>query len=382
MNLGILLPIGSSFKDQKKSGQDKRFIEYYLKVYNQGFEKVFIFSYEDEKYRLPRNCVLTPNVFRLNRFFYSFLLPLFNWQIIRKIDVFRVMQLTGVIPAILIKIFLVKPFLFTYGYDYSAFAKLEGKKTRAFFLKVLEGLAIKFSSCVIVTNEKIESYFRKKYSKVKLFYIPNGLDINKFKPKTSSLSAKGRSSTGRNHQPLAILSVARLEKQKNLDNLIKAVSLIKNKYKIKLTFIGQGKLKLQLIKLAKKLEVDLKIIDKVPHGQIAKHYQQADIFCLPSFLEGQPKALLEAMACGLPCLVGEYEGVGEFEDDKEILLTGFKAKEISKKLVQLIKNSNLRKKLSKNARNRIEKDFDIEKLLNKEARILQQIVKKNEKENF
>ncbi|GAI42572.1 unnamed protein product, partial [marine sediment metagenome] len=168
MKLGIFLPIGSSFKDQKKSGQDQRFINYYLKKYNEDFKKVYIFSYEKEKYKLPKSCILVPNKHGLNRFLYSFLTPLLNWEIIKEIDIFRIMQLTGTIPAILIKIFLTKPFIFTYGYDYADFAKLENQNIKAILLKILERIAVKFSSGVIITNKKIESYLRRKYPKTKL----------------------------------------------------------------------------------------------------------------------------------------------------------------------------------------------------------------------
>ncbi|GAI46263.1 unnamed protein product, partial [marine sediment metagenome] len=180
----------------------------------------------------------------------------------------------------------------------------------------------------------------------KLFYIPNGVDINKFKPKKSAMKQF-------NNEAMNILSVARLEKQKNLDSLIKAVALLKSKDKISLLFIGSGSLRVQLIKLAKDLRVNLKIIDRVSHDRIVKYYQRADIFCLLSFLEGQPKALLEAMACGLSCLIGKYVGSEEFK--KEVLITGFKTKEIAHNLERLTKDINLRKNLTRNARKRIEK---------------------------
>lgn len=365
INLGIFLNLGSSFTSLKKSGQDVRLINEYLKRYVKEFN-VFVFSYKKEKRLLPKNCSLLENKLFLHRFIYQFILPFYHFSTIKKIDVFRVMQLTGVIPAILVKIFFGKPFVFTYGYDYMAFAKLEGQKIRPILLKVLEKLAIKFASGVIVTNKKIKSELKQKYPQARLFYIPNGVDIKRFKMKDLRLEVKDRK--------IKILFVGRLEKQKNLDNLIKAVFLLNKEYKIELLFIGQGKLKLQLIKLAKKLNISLKIIDRVSHDQIPEFYQRTDVFVLPSFLEGHPKTLLEAMVCGLPCLVGEYPGVEEFKNKEEILITGFKTKEIASGLENLIKDNSLRKKLGQNARKRIEKDFDIEKLLKMEAAALKDVV--------
>lgn len=371
MKLGIFLSLGSSFTDQKKSGQDKRFIDYYLKKYNKVFAETDIFSYTDEEYKLPQKCLLIANKWKINRFLYSLVLPILHFKKINKIDVFRVMQFTGVISAILTKIFLKKPFVFTYGYDYMAFAKLEGQIIRPILLKILEKLAVKFASAIIITNKRIENKLKIKYPQCKLVYIPNGVDINKFKPSSSIIHP--RQSAGRHSLSIKILFVGRLEKQKNLFNLIKAVSLLNKKYLISLLFIGQGKEKNQLIRLAKKLRIDLKIISKVPYDRIVKYYQQADIFVLPSFLEGHPKALLEAMACGLPCLVGRYPGIEEFENKKEVLTAGFSAEEIGDSLSLLIEDHHLRKILGFNSRLRIEKDFNIDNLIAKELTLLQNV---------
>ena len=373
MNLGIFLPIGSSFKDLKKTGQDKRFKNYYLKPYAKAFDNVFVFSYEKEKAKLPKGCFIIENKFKIQRFFYAFAIPFINKDEIKEIDVFRVMQLTGSTPAILTKIFFKKPFIVTYGYDYISFAKLEKQKIRPILLRLMEKIAFKHALGIIVTTNQIKKTLQKKYPKTKIFYVPNGVDITKFKvPSRKAGRQSSKFKVAVKNLKFNVLFVGRLEKQKNLLALLKAVSLLK-KHNLKLLFIGQGSLKGSLIKLAKDLKVDLKIIDKVDYQRIFKYYKQADIFCLPSFKEGQPKALLEAMACGLPCLVAKYEGVEEFEDKKEILVTGFKADEIKKNLEILIKDQTLRKKLGINARNRIVKDFNIKKLLKKEIRALKNV---------
>ncbi len=349
LNLGVFLSLGDSFRTLKKSGQDIRFLQEYLQRYTKHFNQIDIFSYP----------------FLFPRFLYQFLIPFIHLKKIKKIDIFRVMQLTGTIPAILTRIFWGKPFIFTYGYDYVSFSLLEGQKIRPILLKLLEKLAVKLASGIIVTNKKIQFALKQKYPQVKLFYIPNGVDINKFKIKNEKLKII-----------INILTVARLEKQKNLDSLVKAVALLKKSYKIKLLFIGQGSLKIQLLKLAKKLTVQLKIIDRVAHNKLPAYYQKANIFCLPSFLEGEPKALLEAMASGLPCLIGEYSGAKEFKNKKEVLLSGFKSEDLADNLKLLLENPVLRKQLGQNAREIITENFNIDKLLTQEIKILQKLAKK------
>lgn len=369
MNLGIFLPIGSSFQDLKKSGQDQRFINYYLKKYQKHFKKIYIFSYKKEKVKLPKNCFLIANHYQLHRFFYSFFMPFMRRRIIQNIDIFRVMQLNGVLPAVLAKVLYNKKFIFTYGYDYLSMARLRRQWLAVILLKILELLAFKFGSGAIIPVKAILQNLKKKYPYFNLYYLPNGVDINRFKFKSSKLKTAGKS-----QKLIRLLFVGRLEKEKNLINLLKAVSFLKNKYKIKLFFIGQGSYKEKLIKTGKELEVNLKIVKPVPHSQLVGFYHQADIFCLPSYLEGNSKVLLEAMACGLPCLVGKYPTIREFRNRFELLLTGFKAKEISRQLEKLINNYSLRQKLGLNARKKIEKFFDIKKILKKEINILKNFV--------
>jgi glycosyltransferase involved in cell wall biosynthesis len=366
MKLAIFLPIGSSLGNLKASGQDKRFVDYYLKAYSKKFDQVYVFSYAKESYKLLGGCTLIINKWRLNRFLYAICFPFLYRNILKQVRVIRIMQLTGVIPALICKICLGKPFIFTYGYDYSAFAKLEGQIIRPILFKFLEKIAIKFSSGVIVTNKIIMSYLKNKYVKAKIVYLPNGVDIEKFKVPARSWSVSGG-------QLVKLLFVGRLVKQKNLENLIKAVSMLNKDYKIKLLFIGSGELKAQLINLAQQLSVDLKIIDRISHDKLPNYYKQANIFVLPSLIEGQPKVLLEAMSCGLPCLVGKYPGVEEFANNKEVFVCGASETEISLALTQLIKNDNLRANLGRHARKRVEKDFNIVELLNKEIEILKNV---------
>lgn len=365
MKLGILLSLGSSFSDQKKSGQDKRFVDYYLKKYNQFFEEINIFTYQNESYPLPEKCYLISNKENVQRFFYSFLLPIIHRNLIKKLDVFRVMQLTGVIPAILINIIYRKPFIFTYGYNYSEFSKLEGYLIRPLLYKILELLAFNFTSGVIVTTKSMEDKLKNKYPRTNIIYIPNGVDINQFIPRNKLPAVSSQQSVNK------ILFVGRLEWQKNLVNLIKAISLFPAKFNIKLLFIGQGSMKKVLENLAKKLKVNLTIINKIPHNQIVKYYQRADIFVLPSYIEGHPKVLLEAMACSLPCLVSQFIGAREYINEKEIMITDFSSIAISNNLKRLIEDNRLKERLGIHARLRIEKDFDINKLIREEISILQ-----------
>jgi len=127
-----------------------------------------------------------------------------------------------------------------------------------------------------------------------------------------------------------------------------------------LLIVGRGSLKKKLENLAKIKKIDLKILDKVPHTKMPEIYNSADIFVLPSVAEGSPKALLEAMACGLPVICSNVEGTAEIiEDDKNGFLYGDANTRLSEKILALLDNHQLMEEISKNARKTVVKKFGL-----------------------
>ena len=367
MNLGILLSIGESLEKQVESGQFERFKKFYLRKYATNFDQVFVFSYgKDPNFLKEKNLILVSQKSNLHRYFYTLLMPFFERKNFQIVSVFRVMQATGSIPAILAKIFYRIPYVTTYGYKYHQFAKIEGKTVTVFFLKILEFLALKFADGVIVTTKELKSYVGKFVSKEKIFLIPNGVDTQSFKPVNKKFDKNN----------IKLISVGRLEVQKNYAALIRAVSLSKFRTYITLTLIGKGSLKNELKILAKKLSVKLKIIDSLPHNQMPNFLQSNDIFLLPSLLEGHPKVLLEALSCGLPAIASEVSGNTEvIKDSENGLLSSTKSDDISKKLDSLIESGDIRERIGQRGREYVLKYCDLRQLVLKEIAILKKIGK-------
>jgi glycosyltransferase involved in cell wall biosynthesis len=349
MKLGIFLNAGDSFSNMARSGQGIRFKKFYIENFAKRFDKVYIFSYADEKVDfLPKNVILIPNKYKLHRYLYGFLMPFLNRSYIKKCNIFRIYHLSGVIPGIITRAFFNLPYVFNYAYDYEKFAELEDKKIQKFFFMVTKPLALITANKILVANKKIMSHFVGS----KFVYLPNGVDTNFFKPFPDQYNKK----------PI-VLFVGRLEKQKNLENLIKALEGID----VKLLLVGSGSLKQRLLKLARDIGVDLEIIDKVENIEMPRIYNLADIFILPSFIEGHPKVLLEAMACGIPCVGSEVEGITDVIIDKENgLLTNKSSQDISENIKLLLADTKLRSFLGRQGRKTIEQKFDLNLLLNKE----------------
>lgn len=353
MNLGIFLASGDSFKNMARSGQDILFKKFYLSYFAKNFSQIYVFSYARENVKdLPKNVQVIPNKYNLHRYLYSFLMPFLNLTLVSKCDVIRVYHLFGTIPAIITRFFFGKSYVFNYAYDYQKIARIEGQKIQEIALKLLKPLAVLFSSKIFAANRKILVQMPKSKS----VYLPNGVDTNFFKPRKTKANKR-----------LLVLSVGRLEKQKNFESLIEAMIDIK----ADLLIVGNGSLKSKLLKLAIKNRVNLKIIEKVENTQMPRIYNKADIFALPSLVEGSPKALMEAMACGITCVGNDVEGIRELIVDMENgFLTRTGTGDFRKRLQKLIRKDSMRRKIGQNARMYIVNNFNSQVLLEKEVKVM------------
>lgn len=364
MNLGIFLAIGESLKDFEEKGQLKRLVNYNIKKYAQNFDKVYIFSYADEKVNLPKNCILISNKTFLHRYLYAPLIPVLHSKEVSNCDVLRGLQITGGIPCITAKLIFKKPFIINYGYNYAQVAKIEGKKFQHFFYPIVREITGFFADLILVTSKDLVKNL-KYISKQKIHLAHSaGVDLNLFKPKKRPFKKNN----------LEVIFVGRLERQKNLESLIKAVSMIKQK-KVKLTFVGSGSLKKNLIVLSKQLKVTLQIIPFVDYEKIPAFLCSADIFVLPSLVEGNAKVVTEAMACGIPVIGSKVEGIKKIIEHKKTgLLCGTTPKSIYAAIVRLF-DHKLRKKISQNARKFVEEQYDFNKIFNQEILFLKKIAK-------
>ncbi|MCX6816739.1 MAG: glycosyltransferase family 4 protein [Candidatus Beckwithbacteria bacterium] len=101
-----------------------------------------------------------------------------------------------------------------------------------------------------------------------------------------------------------IICLARLVKTKRIDVLIKAMSLLDN-LPLRLLIIGRGPQKKHLLKLIQEFRLTdkAKIVDYLSRHELIDTLSRSRIFCLPSVVEGFGLATIEAMACGLPCVL-------------------------------------------------------------------------------
>lgn len=144
-------------------------------------------------------------------------------------------------------------------------------------------------------------------------------------------------------RPAKLLSVGTLAQlYKAPDVVIKAIALLKHKgYNVKLTWYGDG----QYCEPMKKMALELGVYDcvifagAVSQSIIRKEFENTDLFVHASRAEGLPRAVIEAMAFGLPCIGSSVAGIPELLD-REAIVRPNDAKGLADKIVYFLDDSD------------------------------------------
>lgn len=141
-----------------------------------------------------------------------------------------------------------------------------------------------------------------------------------------------------------VLCVGRLVPEKAQALLLRAAATVDG---CRVVLVGDGPERASLERLAAELRADVTFTGAVGQDEILEHYAAADIFCLPSFAEGVPVVLMEAMATGLPVISTTIAGIPELVRNGEsgILVPPGRVDLVAGGLRQLIGDPSLRSRM-------------------------------------
>ncbi len=139
----------------------------------------------------------------------------------------------------------------------------------------------------------------------KITVLRNGVDLELFQQTDRETARRALGLDG-----LVIASVGHLIERKGHDLAIKALADLPDS---SLLIVGEGPERASLARLVKDCGVGerVKFLGHVPHEELPDIYSAADVLVLASSREGWPNVLLEAMACGTPCVASDVWGSGE-----------------------------------------------------------------------
>lgn len=236
--------------------------------------------------------------------------------------------------------------------------------------RIVEKFCLKYSKFnKIVTVDKNSLLLFKKVNIKNVNYIPNGVDLEKFNKKKVKKTNK-----------TIFLFVGRLEKEKGLIYLIKAINILKAKdSKFEVHLIGKGSGEAYLKELVSKFNFKkyIKFLGKKTFQEITSYYANSDIFILPSIHEGFPLTLLEAWASRLPVIITNVGGISKICTNKKnaLIIPSQSPEKIAEAMLLLIKNKKMREKLGENGRKLVEEKYNWENVTKKFINIYKNLQK-------
>lgn len=243
-------------------------------------------------------------------------------------------------------------------------------KTKVFVF-IERWLAKKSSGIVAISDlqKKDLSEVYKITSPEKIRIIPLGFDLEKFQNNLTENRLETRNCYGVEKDEIALAIVGRLAPIKNHELFLNALRIVQSKStkKIKVFIVGDGleREKLEEISSAIPQNEQFSIIFTSWIKEIDKFNAGMDIFCLTSLNEGTPVSLIEAQASNIPIVSTDVGGVKDviLENETGFLVPSGNVDLFAEKLLTLIENENIRKKMSQNGWTYVRERYDYRTLV-------------------
>jgi glycosyltransferase involved in cell wall biosynthesis len=202
--------------------------------------------------------------------------------------------------------------------------------------------------------------------------ISNAIDLSQFTP------SRQRETDG----PTRLLYVGRFSKPKNVETLIEAADLLSRTdvgdFELELVGNGEQRPILEHLVSERGLGRLVRFSGWVSRDIIADCYRHADVFVTATTWEGMPNTVLEAMACGLPIVGTRASGLQDLVQDSVngYLVPTRDPTALAEALVLLIENGHERRRMGRQSRKLVERQFAWEQIAAQYVTIYEQVLGK------
>jgi glycosyltransferase involved in cell wall biosynthesis len=195
------------------------------------------------------------------------------------------------------------------------------------------------------------SWIKRGIAEDKLRILPRGLDTKLFHP--AKRSATFWRERGLADGEIGALFVGRISREKNLELLVAASrELEKRQAPLRFLFVGDG----PFLKELRQLLPQAIFTGTLSGEDLAAAYASADLFVFPSTTDTFGNVVIEAQACGLPCIVSDLGGPRDLvtQDADGIITRAFDVGELTEALVRLADSAELRAEMGRAGRRKVE----------------------------
>lgn len=221
-------------------------------------------------------------------------------------------------------------------------------------------LAFKLGVIPVAIADAVAESFKKIYTSNNLQIIPNGIPVNLYANNKID-RASMRCSLMISNSDIVFICVARFYPEKNHSLLLDAFSKILSKYPdVHLLLVGDGATRPRIEELASGLGNNIHFLGS--RSDVPDLLNSADVFVLSSDWEGNPLSVMEAMAAGKPVISTAVGGIPELVTDgvHGLLTPAGCGEQLSKAMMYLIENPDVRIKMGIAAFERANQKFDFD----------------------
>lgn len=247
-------------------------------------------------------------------------------------------------------------------------------KRRALPLYPLFSMFFTRADHIQAISKYLANWARDMGAKCPISVVPNAVDVELFsKVQDPTVLANLKEQFNKKDGDVFLITTSRLVVKNAVGDVVSALALLPSH--VKFLILGQGYEESKLREQVRVLHLEdrVKFLGYVPHKDMPKYLQIADIFIRPSLSEGLGNSFLEAMSAGLPIIGTPVGGILDFLVDREtgLFCEVANPKSIVEKVTALMTDIELRNKIIKNGKELVNKNYRWEMVTEKMKKILE-----------
>lgn len=364
--IALFFTYGTNLAIWKKHGLLSREVKPYLEMQRRG-HKVTFYTYGDSAELdfggelgglAIRPIYPDHSIFRIRivAFLYSFLFPFLHVKELRGFDILKSNQMWGAWAPMIAAALTGRSFLVRVGYELLEFTQRRRvSPLKRGLIHALSRAVYQRGNAILCTSRQAKEFIETHF----------GIPSSRFTVHSNYIDTDLFAPSALNDFNPRILFVGRFDQQKRLTMLMDAC----HQAKTALDLVGGGELEEELKQYSRTLELDCRFLGVMPNEDLPALMQQYSVFAMTSQIEGNPKALLEAMSCGL-CPVGvDVPGIRDIIDGSNGVLVESKADAVAEAIRGMLCDSDAIKPLQRNARKYVEEHCSLQSLVDVEIAV-------------
>ncbi len=300
--------------------------------------------------------IYTPPVFSVayRILFEQFIMPLMVWLL--RLDILFCPGNSIPFHCSCLSVMVIQNLLYFHFQETSTLLHRKKRKFHArmqlwYYSYITRRSAIKADKIITVSENakrEIMEYFKIEDSKISVVYHGLGTQFRNY---MEDQGFTERTVEGLGLKPNYLLYVGAVVPHKNVDILVSALSILKDRYSTPCQLVIAGSdhagYSLRLRSIASKLGVldQITFLGHIPYKELPALYNGARVFVMPSLCESFGLPILEAMACGRPVVCSNASSLPEIAGDSALLVDPKNPAEIADAIKSLMENEELRHRM-------------------------------------